>query len=195
MSETRNIEKIEKNWTTFEKLCKRLCDNNLNNLLESLGERIIMCPASSRLDQYNCEPGGMVQHALDTTITMRTLNDTLGYSIDVASILKIGLLHDIGKIGDLESDYFMEQDSEWHREKLGQHYKYNEELQKMSMSHRTLYLLQHFGVCLTSSEWLAIQLAQGPHFEENRFYVHSEPTLALLLQHAKSISIHKQRNR
>ncbi|MAH42639.1 hypothetical protein CL614_02840 [archaeon] len=195
MSETRNIEKIEKNWVTFEKLCKRLSDSSLNNLLESLGERIVMCPASSRLDQYNCEPGGMVQHVLDTTMTMRTLNDALGYNIAVAPILKTGLLHDLGKVGDLDNDYFIEQESEWHREKLGQHYVYNDKLQKMSVSHRTLYILQSFGVRLTPDEWLAIQLASGPHFEENRFYVHSEPTLALLLQHAKSVSIHVERNR
>ena len=37
---------------------------------------------------------------------------------------------------------------------------------------------------LTQEEWVAVQLAQGSHFEENRFYVGSEPTLALILQQA-----------
>ena len=93
----------------------------------------------------------------------------------------------------MEQDYFIDQDSDWHREKLGQMYKYNEDLNKMSVSHRTLFLLQHFGIELAKDEWLAIQLAQGSHFEENRFYVGHEPTLALLLQQAKATTIHKSK--
>ncbi len=188
-----SIEDIEANWKAYEKFCRRLSDSNLNKLLDEMGERIVMCPATPRTDQYNCEPGGLVKHSLDTTIMMRTLNKSLGFDLPTASVLKVGLLHDIGKVGDLESDYFVDQDSDWHREKLGQHYKYNEELQKMSVSHRTLFLLQHYGVQLTSDEWLAIQISQGSHFEENRFYVGDEPSLALLLQLAKRATIHKTR--
>ncbi len=188
-----SIENIESNWKAYEKFCRRLSDDSLNRLLDDLGERIVMCPATPRTDQYNCEPGGLVKHSLDTTIMMRTLNKALGFDLPTASVLKVGLLHDIGKVGDLESEYFVDQDSDWHREKLGQHYKYNENLQKMSVSHRTLFLLQHYGVTLSTEEWLAIQLAQGSHFEENRFYVGDEPSLALLLQLAKRSTIHKTR--
>ena len=59
---------------------------------------------------------------------------------------------------------------------------------------RTLFLLQHFGVNLTNEEWIAIQISQGTHFEENRFYVGHEPTLAIALGQSKSITIHKLRN-
>ena len=189
-----DIENIEAKWKTYEKLCKRLSDTSLNELLETLGERIIMCPASSRVDQVGCHSGGMMTHSLDVTLVMRTLNDALEFKLPVASVLKVGLLHDLGKVGSLEHDYFIEQDSDWHRDKLGQYYKFNEELNKMSVSHRTLYLLQHFGVTLSTDEWLAIQLAQGSHFEENRFYVGHTPSLALLLQQAKSIANHRHRH-
>ena len=187
-------EELESQWKTYEKLCGRLSDHNLNALLDVLGERIVLCPASSRLEQYGAYPGGMVEHALRVTATMRDLKRALVYDdMPLASILKVGLLHDLGKVGDTELDYFIDQDSDWHREKLGQMYKYNEALNKMSVSHRTLFLLQHFGVSLTKDEWLAIQLAQGSHFEENRFYVGHEPSLALLLQHAKAVTIHKSK--
>lgn len=188
-----DAEKLESQWKTFEKLCRRLSDDNLNALLDNLGERLVMCPASSRLEQYGAYPGGMLEHALNVTATMRKLNDALEYGLSTASILRVGLLHDLGKAGDLDHDYFVEQDSDWHRDKLGQMYKYNEDLNKMSVSHRTLFLLQHFGVTLEKDEWLAIQLAQGSHFEENRFYVNHEPTLALLLQQAKAATIHRAR--
>ncbi len=188
-----DVDKIQSNWATYEKLCGKLSDDNLNNLLEAVGERLVMSPASPKEDQYGCYPGGLIEHSLDVTIMMRTLNKALGSKVPTDSVLKVGLLHDVGKIGDLETDYFVEQDSSWHREKLGQLYKYNEDLEKMSTSHRTLYLLQHFGVVLSKDEWLAIQLAQGSHFEENRFYVGHEPSLALLLQQSKQQVIHRNR--
>ena len=185
------LSKLEQNWSTYEKLCRRLSDDSLNSLIDVLGERLVMCPASPRTSQYGCYPGGLLQHTLDTTIMMRTLNDAMGLGLPLPSILKVGLLHDIGKVGDLENDYFLEQESDWHREKLGQLYKYNEDIPKMSVSHRTLFLLQHFGISLSAEEWLAVQLAAGSHFEENRFYVGHEPPVAFLLQHAKSAVIHK----
>jgi len=185
------VEKIESNWETFNKLCRRLSDHNLNKLLDDLGERLVMCPASAKLDQYCAYPGGLIEHSIAVAGTLRTISDSHNLNLSVASILKVSLLHDLGKIGDENSDLFVEQDSSWHREKLGQMYKYNENLGRMSVSHRTLWLLQSFGVSLTHDEWLAIQLAQGSHFEENRFYVGNEPTLALALQQAKSMVIHK----
>ncbi len=188
------IEQIQSNWETYENLCRRLSDNSLNDLLDTLGERLVMCPASFREDQYGAYPGGMIEHVLKVCANMRSLNKSLDLGLSVSSILKVGLLHDLGKVGSLEEDYFVNQDSEWHREKLGQFYKFNENLNKMSVSHRTLFLLQHFGVNLTNEEWIAIQISQGTHFEENRFYVGHEPTLAIALGQSKSITIHKLRN-
>jgi hypothetical protein len=188
------FEELKTNWETYESLCLKATKHGMPDLLENLGVRLTTCPASPRDDQYGAYAGGLVEHALKVTTTMRQLNATLDTGMPVKSILKVGLLHDLGKVGDLQSDYFVEQDSSWHREKLGQFYKYNENLNKMSVSHRTLYLLQHFGITINNDEWLAIQLAQGSHFEENRFYVGHEPTLGLLLQQAKQFNIHKVKN-
>jgi len=188
-----DVEIIESNWKKFEKLCGKLCDSNLDNLLEELGERIVMCPAEQRTDQYGYYPGGLVENALAVTMAMRTLSNAFDMDISTSSILRVGLLHDLGKVGGLDEDRLVEQDSEWHREKLGQNYKFNESLRRMSVSHRTLFLLQHFGVSLTEDEWITIQLAQGSHFEENRFYVGHEPKLGLILQQAKSLVAHREK--
>lgn len=187
------FETIKSNWGKYESLLNRLCDDNLNNLLSILGERILTCPSSPRTDSIGCYPGGLVEHTLEVAGMMRQLNDSLSMGVPILSIIKVGLLHDLGKIGDLESEHFIEQDSDWHRDKLGQMYKYNEEINKMSISHRTLYILQHFSVELSKDEWLAIQLAQGSHFEENKFYVGHEPSLAMLVQKAKSFASHKNK--
>jgi|TARA_Y100000310_G_scaffold342317_1_gene445013 hypothetical protein len=185
-----SADKLEKNWETFEKLVMKSCGDAGRSMLDALGERMIMCPSSMRSDQVGAHPGGMIQNSLDVTMQMRKLNESIDLCDDVMSILRVGLLHDLGKVGDESDSLFVEQDSEWHREKLGQMYKYNENLRKMSVSHRTLYLLQRYGIPLSQEEWIAIQLAQGSHFEENRFYVGSESSLGILIQQSKTIINH-----
>jgi hypothetical protein len=191
MKLTISIDEIENNWNVFEKLCNKAVKSGMDGLLESLGERLSTCPASARLDQYSAYLGGLVQHSLDVTSTMRKINESHDLGLKMNSILRVGLLHDIGKVGSIEKDYFIPQDSDWHREKLGQVFKFNDDLNRMSTSHRSLCLLQEFGITLSSDEWISIQLASGSHFEENRFYVGHEPTLALVLQSAKAMVIHK----
>ena len=186
-----DIEIIKKNWATYKTILSRLEDENINNMLEEIGARICVAPANSNNKQYGCYPGGIVVTSTKLAKAMQKLNEFHGGTVNIKSVYKIGLLHDIGRLGTIEADWLLAQDSDWHREKLGQMYRYNEEIQKMSISHRSLFLLQNFGVKISEEEWIAIQLSQGSHFEENRFYARSEPTLALILQQAKSLSIHK----
>ena len=186
-----DFDKIESNWKMYESLIGKLSDDNLDSLMSDLGERLVLCPASTKTDQYGCAPGGLVHHALRVTDAMRKISSALGYDISTASILRVGLLHELGKVGDVENDYFLEQDSDWHREKLGQLYKYNEDLQKMTVSHRTLWLLQHYGVVLTRDEWEAVSSAQGNHLEENKFYAYTKNNLTKLLQAAKALVINE----
>jgi len=184
-----DFDQIKSNWDTFERLCRKAFENEqdelIGSLLDTLGERILACPASTKLEQGGAYAGGLVEHALTVTSRMRKLAQAHEVTQDVKSILRVGLLHELGKIGGLEEDLFIDQDSNWHREKLGQMYKYNEALPKVAVPHLTLYLLQHFCVQLTRDEWLAIHLSQGSHLDENRFYIRNEPMLAVLLQQAK----------
>ena len=39
MTDDIDFEKLQSNWEMFEKLCGRLSDDNLNNLVSELGER------------------------------------------------------------------------------------------------------------------------------------------------------------
>ena len=185
-----SIEAIEENWKKYEKILGRLSDDSITSLIESLGERLAICPIGRSKSEPGSYPGRLVEHNLKVASTMRKLNESLGFNLPMQSILKVSLLHDIGRVGDENLDLLVEQDSDWHREKLGQNYKFNEDLPKMSISHRTLYLLQASGVQLTREEWIAIQISGGSHFEENRFYVGSEPSLAILLQKSKSLVFH-----
>ena len=185
-----SIDTIEENWKKYEKILGRLSDDNIIGIIESLGERLAICPVGRSESEPGSYPGGLIEHSLKVASTMRKLNESLDFNLPMQSILKVSLLHDIGRVGDESEDLLVVQDSDWHREKLGQNYKFNENLPKMSVTHRTLYLLQKFGIKLTKDEWIAIQTSGGSHFEENRFYVGSEPSLAILLQKSKSLVFH-----
>lgn len=174
-------------WKKYDSLLRTFEDPGINSLLDTLGERLIVCPAATKVTQKGCGPGGLIDYHLGVTDVMRKVSKLIGGDLSTGSILKVGLLHDIGKVGDLDNDLLLVQDSSWHREKLGQHYKYNELVQKMPAPHRTLFLLQHFNVQLELDEWIAIQASQGLHCDENRFYVGSLPPLAVLLNSARSL--------
>lgn len=179
--ETRDIENL---WSTYQKLATRINREGLSPMLEELGERIVMCSASTDEQGKGCGPGGYLEVTLSVTSKMRILAKALELDISPESVVLVGLFHGIGSVGDRKTPYLLEQDSEWHRKK-GILYKYNEGLPKSPVAHRSLQLLQDFGVTLTPDEWTAIMLSSGLHREENRFYLGSEPKLAVLVTQAR----------
>ena len=48
-----NIEDIESNWAMFEKLCKRISDQNINLMIDALGERLSVNPSIYALKNTN----------------------------------------------------------------------------------------------------------------------------------------------
>ena len=52
--------------------------------------------------------------------------------------------HDLGKIGDLKNEYYIPNESEWHRKNQGKIYNHNDKLHYMNVTDRTFWLLQHF---------------------------------------------------
>ena len=139
-----NMELIKKNWNTYKTILSRLEDENISTLLEELGERICLAPANSNNKQYGCYPGGIVVTSTKLAKAMQALNEFHGTPVDIKSIYKVGLLHDIGRLGTIESDWLLPQDSDWHREKLGNEFKINFDLPKLTHLQRTLFLLNHF---------------------------------------------------
>jgi len=91
------------------------------------------------------------------------------------------------------NNLFIEQKSDWHRDKLGQLYDWNSKCPKMSAQHRTLNLLQYFGVKLEYDEMLGIICSGGMHLEENKFYLHSLPFVTHLCVHAIDLTYEKEK--
>ena len=187
-------EKIVSNFEVFQKLLTSKTGNRksaFEDFLNKFGDRIAVCPSHNLTKRSTSAPGGLVEHSLNTYKIARKLVEATGVAVDTESLVIVCLLHEIGKIGDEEKDYFVSQESSWHRDK-GQIYTYNPELPKMTHAHRTLYLLQTSGIRLSLDEWIAILTQHGTSSEENRFYAGCENNLAVILQSALRMSVMKE---
>jgi hypothetical protein len=186
-------EKIISNFQMFQKILLKTGDRaaNISKFLDKCGERIAVCPSHNLVKRTTSAPGGLVEHSLNTFKIARKLVEASGVSVNPESLAIVCLLHEIGKIGDNEKDYFVSQDSSWHRER-GQVYTYNPDLPKMTHAHRTLFLLQANGINLDMDEWIAILTQHGTASEENRFYSGCENNLAVILQTAIRMAVMKE---
>ena len=151
-----DMEIIKKNWGTYKTILNRLEDEQIDAMLEKIGQRLCLSPANPNDKQYGCYPGGIVVTSTKLAKAMQALNEFHGNPVDIKSVYKVGLLHDIGRIGTLSDDWLLPQDSDWHREKLGNLFKVNADLPNMSILHRTMLLLNQFQVTLTEEEFTAL---------------------------------------
>jgi hypothetical protein len=184
---------VEQKWKKYETLLHKCNSEAINKFLDEQGQRIVECPYGMRDTDLGAHPCGLVDNALDVTATMLKVASALDLKLDKKSVIKVGMLHDIGRIGDLEHDYLSIEKEQW-KINRGQIYGYNEDCRKMQLHHRTLYLLQHYNIVLTTEEYIAVCIARGQYIDENKFYIGSEPTLALLLQQAKQLVLNKAKN-
>lgn len=151
-----DLQIVKKNWNTYQTILNRLEDENINNLLNTIGERICLAPANYQTDEWGAYPGGLVIVSIRLAKAMQALNEFHGNPCDIKSIYKIGLLHDLGRIGTLEDDWLLPQDSDWHKEKLGHVFKENKDLPNLSHLQKTMLLLNQFQIKLQEDEFLAL---------------------------------------
>ena len=182
-------EEIEENFNKFRSLCEKLGDRSEPALamVDHLGERLALCPASGKKDYHNSFPGGLIDHSLRVLMNARTLAKAFSWTIPKESLIIACLFHDLGKVGDVNDDYYVAAE-EWRQQKLGETYTYNKDIQYMSVPHRGVFLCQHFGLQLKMEEILAITLNDGWVVEENKPYCLKEPLLAHVVMTADYIS-------
>lgn len=149
-----------------------------------VGEQFFTAPASSRESFHSCYPGGLCQHSLNVLANLRKLAAALCPGRwDDATLVFVGLFHDLGKVGDGVEPCYVPNPNEWGR-KRGFLYEINDACVWMPSSERALYLLQRQGIALSSEELLAIRLNDGQYVRENEPYRMREPALALLVHFA-----------
>ncbi len=141
-------------------------------------DRMCMAPASGKKHFHYAHSGGYVEHVLHVVKLAQKISDLLeevGGTKDYTDeeLVFAALHHDLGKIGDLEYDYYIPQDSDWHVKNRGEIFTHNPELAYMAVPDRALWLLQYFGLQCTVNETMGIKLADGLYDDANAKYFKS----------------------
>lgn len=187
-------EDIEQNWVRFYSLCEKLGDRSpaVVAMLDELDERLCLCPGSAKTDYHAAFPGGLVDHSLRVLNNLVSLNKTYGWKLPKESMIIAALFHDVGKVGlpgkSSENDFYIEQTDSWRRDKLGEVYKYNNDIKYMTTPDRSVFIMQHYQVKLSIDEYLAIKLNDGFVVQENKPYCLKISPLVYGLQTADYIS-------
>ena len=150
----------------------------LLKMYEDLGEKLYLAPASSMESYHNAWPGGYLDHILrvaDFSFEIYDMYTRIGLEVSdftEENLAFVALHHDLGKLGapGPNNETYIPNDSEWHKNKLGQVYKHNPENPFMLIQDQSLFLLQHYGIKLEPVEWLSIKIHDGLYDDVNKPY-------------------------
>ena len=201
-------EQIHENWVKLINLIKDTFSedypNNrrekLLNMYQYFEDRMCVAPASGKEHYHNAMVGGYVEHVLhvvDFSLQLKGVWEGNGAIINFTDeeLIFAAMHHDLGKVGDLENDYYTPNESEWHRKNRGEIFTHNGELQYMTVTDRAIYLLNHFGISMTEWEYIGLRLTDGMYEEANKsYYVSYSPerqlksNIAYILHQADSMA-------
>tara|TARA_Y100000592_G_C5445164_1_gene305612 strand:- start:389 stop:1165 length:777 start_codon:yes stop_codon:yes gene_type:complete len=194
--------KILENWND---LLKVINDNfsgerkdKLKEMYNYFSERMMFAPASGFEHLHNCFAGGYVDHVLRVikcaeqqyNLWKQMGSDCDGYTFE--ELMFVALNHDLGKVGDLENDYYEPCTSEWHRKNQGRLYDSNKSIgHHMPVPHRSIFLLNHFGITMSQVEMIGIFTHDGLYDDGNKTYLMNwadekslKTNLPLVMHHA-----------
>ena len=148
----------------------------IEEMLDKIGDRFFSSPCCSKLDfstpGHPCSPGGLIVHSIEVVKLAFKMYKTLNVEeleVPKQSLVLASLFHDLGKIGTLEQSYYITQNDSWRRNKLGELYTINKELDdSLTHAQRSVRLLSQFGIELTNLEHDAILLHDGIFVTENQ---------------------------
>ena len=173
------LSEIQKNWDRLRNLINNTFEGErlekLNKMYDYFEDRMCVAPASGTEHFHNAHVGGYVEHVLhvvDLALKFTNVWEADGATIDftVEEIIFAALHHDLGKIGDLEEDYYIPQESEWHRKNRGEIFTHNPKLNYMTVTDRAIFLLNHFGLEMSEKEYIGLRLTDGLYEEANKKY-------------------------
>ena len=132
-----NAEQLQAKWDEVIELINNTFEgkrkDNILKMYEYFKDRMMFAPASGIVYYHNAFPGGYVCHILNVTRFALKLYKTykkLGLhtsEYDKEAIIFCALHHDLGKVGNLEYDYYTPNESEWHRINQGKMYDYDKQ--------------------------------------------------------------------
>jgi hypothetical protein len=170
----QNYEKfiqILKKYFTGERLEKLLHMYSENEL----GINLTLSPASGSIYYHNAYIGGYIDHIFNVTknaLRMKKLFEEAGGIVDFTDeeLVFSCLHHDLGKLGIKGQMHYIPSDTDWERKK-GHVFKRNEEISYMTLTDRTFFTLNAYGVSYNENEYFAIKLTDGMYDEDNQKYL------------------------
>ena len=194
------------NWTKLRDIITSTFEGdrleNLNKMYDHFEDRMCMAPASGKEHFHYAHVGGYIEHVLhiiDYSKQLKGVWEGNGATINFTDeeLIFAAMHHDLGKVGDLEHDYYVPNESEWHRKNQGAIYTHNKELQHMTVTDRAIFLLGHFKVPMSENEYIGLRLTDGMYEEANKaYYIVYQPerqlrsNIAYILHQADMMATH-----
>jgi len=176
---------VIKNFELFKAQTAKLGSKagNLIQFLDENAERVMLAPASTRKEFTCCYPGGLVEHSLRVLQNAAKLRQVYGQveSIETNSLILTSLYHDIGKVGTDNKEYYVDNNSDWHRDKLGILYNVADRFQHISVSQLSLLRLTQNKVDIDIDEWYSISVIGNKNIKDDVPNTAGEPWLSVIL--------------
>ena len=199
-------QQILNNWNKLMKLIEDTFEGErkekLLEMYKHFEDRMVTAPASGKAAYHNAMVGGYVEHVLhvtDCALKIKNLWESERAMINFTDeeLIFAAMHHDLGKVGDLDNDYYIPQDSEWHRKNRGEIFKHNPALQYMTVTDRAIFILNHFGIKMSQWEYIGLRLTDGMYEEANKSYYMSynpdwslKSNIAYILHQADMMATH-----
>jgi hypothetical protein len=174
-------EQIQDNWNKLIQIIEDTFEGErkekLLKMYKHFEDRMVIAPASGTAHFHLCATGGYVQHILNiihySKIFYKVWKDNGAYVDDYTEeeLIFAAMHHDLGKVGDMDNDNYLPNESEWHVKNQGKFYVNNPELQFMTPPDRGIWILNQFGIKMTMMEMIGIKLTDGMYDEGNIQYL------------------------
>jgi hypothetical protein len=178
---------IIKNFELFKTQAAKLGakGGSILSYVDNNAERIMLAPASTKRDYTCCHPGGLVEHSLRVLQNAAKLRQVynLTDSVATSSIILCSLFHDIGKVGTESKEYYVDNASDWHRDKLGVYYNVADRFQHVPVSQLSLFTLSKNNVEIDIDEWYAMSVVGNKSVRED-LPTQGEPWIYVILSQA-----------
>ena len=175
-----SAEQLLANWEEFlgyiDKYIPGERGKKLRKFYEDRSERFMYMPASGTEHYHSAFTGGYVEHVnrvIRATLDIKEMWVKYGSPIDCTDeeLVFTAMNHDLGKYGTDEHEMYVPNPSDWHRKNQGKIYEFNENLPKMQVPDRSIFLLGQNGITFTENEYIGIKIHDGMYDEANKYYL------------------------
>jgi hypothetical protein len=175
-----SAEQLLANWNEFlgyiDKYIPGERGKKLRKFYEDRAERFMYMPASSVEHYHSAFPGGYIEHVnrvIRATLDITELWSKYGSPLDCTTeeLVFTAMNHDLGKYGNDEHPFYIPNSSDWHRKNQGKIYEYSDDLPKMQVPDRSIFLLTQNGISFTENEYIGIKIHDGMYDEANKYYL------------------------